>query len=162
MIRAYWQQLNEREQWSLLIGGSLFICYLLYLMIFAPLSSAVATKDALLQEKQNTLAWMKKAEKEFPKTGHHAQKVENGALLSMIAAQCQSPGFKSFPYKMNQNSSGDIQLSFDTIPYNTVIRWLQQFSQQYQIKIKSLRIQQTSVAGVIQFNLTVGAINDFH
>ena len=66
MIRAYWQQLNEREQWSLLIGGSLFICYLLYLMIFAPLSSAVATKDALLQEKQNTLAWMKKAEKEFP------------------------------------------------------------------------------------------------
>ena len=51
-MKAYWQQLNEREQRAVLLAGVCLGFYLLYALVYAPLTSAVRNGRNQLLEKQ--------------------------------------------------------------------------------------------------------------
>ena len=155
MIAAYWKQRNEREQWMLIAGGIIGITYLFYVLIYAPLTSSVFKKTIQLREKRSTLIWMKQIQHQYAQTNQVAPKVGTTELLSLIASQLQQPNFQTYPYEMKQTSSGDIEIHFDKVPYNTMIQWLQKLTQHYQTQIQSLRFEQTNTPGVVQCHLLI-------
>lgn len=153
MMMAYWKQLNEREQWSVIGGAILFIAYLFYLLIYAPLILSVTTATNQLQEKRETLVWMEQMQMQYANPNQSVKKIDPGALLTMISAQLQSPAFKPFPYDMKQTGTGNIQINFDLVPYSMISAWLKRLTDQYQVQIKSLRIEQSTTPGSVHFNL---------
>ncbi len=62
-MKAYWYNLNEREKWMVAIAAICVFFYVYYLLLYAPLSTRVATKNKQLYEKTSTLKWMEQATK---------------------------------------------------------------------------------------------------
>jgi len=155
-VKAYWQNLNDRERWMLGLGVTFCIFYLFYLVVYAPLTTAIDDKSKQLREKQETLAWMQQIRHQ-PKTTHAPQSLTNTQLLTLIANQLRNTSFKQFPYQLQQTGVGEIQLSFDQVPFNPFMVWLWSLNQKYVVSIKQFSADHTDVAGVVKLMVVIAA-----
>lgn len=148
-MKAYWSQLNEREQVIVGLGGVFGIAMLFYFLVYAPLVSAVDNAKAGWRERKDTIQWMEQAARS--NTLEQApQQVTAANLLSVLTNLLSHVSFQHFPYRLEQTSTGDIQLTFEAVPYNLFITWLQMQSRHYTLVIKSLSLSKTTVSGVIK------------
>lgn len=148
-MKAYWQQLNEREQIAVVVMGVFAVLYLFYALIYAPLVSSVAVAQADWHMKKDTLIWMRHAEQNYDGE-KKPQTVAAGNLLSILTQVLNQSSFRRFPYQLSQTATGEIQLNFEQVPYNGFILWLQAQSTRYTMTVKHLDITKTDVAGVVK------------
>jgi len=157
MMKAYWDHLNDREQKMLGIGGICFVLFLMYSVLYAPLIRSVSDKTKALHEKQDALRWMQQARQQR-NTLKIPQTLSNSKLLSVLADQLKSTSFHTFPYQLQQTGAGDIQLSFDQVPYNAFVTWLWSLRQNYAFSIKQFNTERTATSGVTKVLVTFVAV----
>ncbi len=155
-IGNYWNNLSERERLIALIGAALTVVYFFYLLIYSPLSTAVDNKSKQLIEKQETLAWMEQARQQ-PKNQKKAETLSNTKLLALIGNQLSNKVFQPFPYQLQQRGPGDIQLSFDRVPYREFLSWLWNLNQNYRITLKEFTAERTETPGVVKLMIVIAA-----
>lgn len=155
VMKAYWQQLNEREQLAVVAASIFVIAYLFYALIYAPLTSAVTNEQAQWRTKQATLVWMRHVEQTYSQD-KRPQTVAEGNLLSILTQVLKGASFHRFPYQLAQTAGGEIQLSFDAVPYNAFITWLQAQTVRYTLTIKNIDMTKTDVPGVVKASVIFG------
>lgn len=153
-MMQYWNNLNDRERLLLSLGLSIVAIYLIYLLIYAPLSKSVHHKSLQLLEKQDTLTWMKKINGEIQKETP-AELISNTKLLSLVDSQLREGELKNFSHQLQQTNSGEIQLSFDEAPFNAFLAWLWSLQSTYSIALKQLNLEKTNTPGMIKLNLII-------
>ncbi|MDF1929387.1 GspM family type II secretion system protein LspM [Legionella pneumophila] len=127
-------------------GVSLFI-YGYYLLLYAPLSNQVNQKSTQLIEKTETLEWMKQVRMQ-KRSAKRKESVDNSQLLTILASQLKNNKTLNFPYQLQQTGSGDVQLTFDAVPFQNFIQWLAKINEVYSISIKQFDVEKTSIPGV--------------
>lgn len=155
-MKQYLSSLNERERWVLILGSLCLFLYLYYLILYAPLSSSVTQKSNQLIEKKETLRWMKQVQGQAHTT-QKKQQLDNSQLLSVIAKQLKSNQSLRVPFQLQQMSSGDIQLTFDNVPFNLFVRWLMKLNDKYAIEIKQFEVEHTDRPGVTRLMFILSA-----
>jgi general secretion pathway protein M len=153
-MNAYWAQLNERERWMVVIGGIVCGVLLFYMLLIAPLKQSVVEKKQQLLEKQDTLAWISQAQSQH----QHKQSpkiLSSSNLLTVLAQQLNASLFRQWPYQLQQNGVGDIELSFDAVPYNQWLNWLWSVRQTYQFSIQQLNVERTKLPGVVKLSIII-------
>ncbi|MBA2656344.1 MAG: type II secretion system protein M [Tatlockia sp.] len=156
MILNYWSNLNERERWLLGIGTVSVVIYLFYLVIYSPLANAVEDKSRLLVEQQNTLQWLHQARMQHQNQSK-ALVISNPKLLALIGNQLNDKSFKPFPYQLQQTGPGDIQLSFERVPYKQFLSWLWNLNQNYLFNLKQFSAERTETSGVVKAFVIISA-----
>ncbi|RAP36935.1 MULTISPECIES: type II secretion system protein GspM [Legionella] len=152
----FWQNLSERDRLTLSIGLVFTVAYLFYLLIYSPLNTAVVSKTNQLEDKQKTLVWMKQINQR-PRNSKEPEMINNGRLLSIISTQLSNTPFKTFAYQLQQTGPGDIQISYDKVPYTQFLQWLWQLNTDYAVILKQLSIDKTETAGVVKLTITLSA-----
>lgn len=155
-MKAYWQQLNEREQRAVLLAGVCLSFYLLYALVYAPLTSAVRNGRNQLLEKQTTLTWMQHVQQTYADEKKPPQAVAAGNLLSILTKVLGHTSFHRFPYQLAQTATGEIQLSFEAVPYNAFMAWLQIQTARYTMTIKNMEMSKTDAVGVVKISVVFG------
>lgn len=153
-MKSYLNTLNEREKW-MVIGAALCVfIYSYYLFLYAPLSNKVEQKSTQLVEKMETLAWMKQVRQQ-----KHAspakQVVDNSQLLTLLATQLKDNETLKFPYHLQQTGSGDIQLTFDEVPFNLFMEWLTVINERYTFVIKQFEVSNSATPGVTKLMIII-------
>jgi len=155
-MKEYFNSLNEREKWMLVLGGTSLVLYLFYLLVYAPLSNKVFAQSTQLVEKRETLQWMKKIKQE-----HHAiqtkKALSNSQLLTLIAVQLKENDELNFPYQLQQTGSGEIQLSFDEVPINQFLKWLAILNDGYSFSIKQFDVERSNTPGITRIMIIINA-----
>ncbi|MDI9817574.1 MULTISPECIES: type II secretion system protein GspM [unclassified Legionella] len=150
----HWNNLNVRERWMVIITAVFLLSYLFYLLIYSPLTTAINTHSAQLTEKQETLAWMEKIRQQ-PKNHRAPQTISNTKLLALIDSQLTSGVLRQFPYQMQQTSSGEIQLSFEKVPFSQFVFWLWTLSRDYALSIKQINTENTETPGIVKLMIII-------
>ncbi|MBA4697379.1 MAG: type II secretion system protein M [Legionella sp.] len=143
--------LNARERYFLGIGLSCLCVYLLYACIYSPLVSAVHDKTAQLLEKQETLQWMEEV-RHASKLQHKTNKLTQANLLVLMNTQLNRPEFRTFPYQLQQTGIGDIQLSFEKVPFALFLSWFWELSRKNAIQLKQIQVNRTDTPGIVKLN----------
>ncbi|MBA2648514.1 MAG: type II secretion system protein M [Legionella sp.] len=149
----YFKSLNERERWITVLGGLSIALFLYYLFLYEPLTTQIEQKRTLLAEKIETLKWMKGVQHQSQKTSKKS--LDNSQLLTVISDQLKQNPHLKFPYQLQQISSGDIQLSFDKVPFNFFLLWLEKINAKYEMKIKQFNVDPTNTSGVTHLELII-------
>ncbi|QRN03297.1 type II secretion system protein M [Legionella sp. MW5194] len=153
---AYWQNLNERERWMVVIAALAVMVYGFYLFIYSPLTTAVSTRTQQLNEKSETLMWMQGIKLQGGQ--HQSPKaIDNSKLLSIIASQLSNKTFNPFPYQLEQTGVGDIQLSFEQVPYAAILRWLWALNNDYRVTLKQIGMDKTDTPGIVKLMVLLAA-----
>lgn len=150
----YWTNLNERERWTVGLGISCTLIYLFYLLIYSPLETAVSDKSKQLQEKKATLAWIKQVQSQTM-GNNKQQRVNDSKLLTIVATQLNTGPFLSFPHQLQQTGQGDIQISFEKVPYTPFLTWLWTLGNDYSMTLKQLGVDRTEITGLVKITLVI-------
>ena len=135
---------------AILLGLSLIT-----LLIINPLEAAFKTRQALYLEKRLTLAWMQQAKPRIRQA--HPPKILNSTkLLAELSKALKASSLKHFNYHLEQTGSGDIELSFDAVPYTVIMPWLQEQSHHYQLEVKRLSVDKTATSGLVKLSFVFG------
>lgn len=155
-MKHYLSTLNERERWMVIAAVFCVFIYCYYLLLYAPLSNKVTQKSVQLTEKIETLAWMQKVkEQAHPKKTK--QTVDNSQLLTLFATQLKENATLKFPYQLQQTGSGDIQLTFDAVPFKLFMGWLAKINDRYTITIKQFDVQHSEKPGITKLMIIISA-----
>ncbi|HAU1190580.1 TPA: GspM family type II secretion system protein LspM [Legionella pneumophila] len=146
-MKTYLNTLNDREKWMVIVAGISLLIYGYYLLLYAPLSNQVNQKSTQLIEKTETLEWMKQVRMQ-KRSAKRKESVDNSQLLTILASQLKNNKTLKFPYQLQQTGSGDIQLTFDAVPFQNFIQWLAKINELYSINIKQFDVERTSTPGV--------------
>ncbi len=156
-MKAYFQNLNEREKWMIVLGGLATLFFIFYWFVYSPLQQAIEEKKLQLIDKQETLVWMQDARIHFKVTGH-LQSLSNSQLLTLLAQQQQNKTFQGFPYQIQQMGSGDIQLSYEAVPFNAFLMWLKGLGEKYAVSLKQFTAERVETpAGVAKIQVVISA-----
>ena len=60
-------------------------------------------------------------------------------------------------YQLQQTNSGEIQLSFEQIPFNLFIEWLNNINSQYLINIKQFDVNKTATPGLTRLMIIINS-----
>lgn len=153
---AYLNTLNKREQWMVVSAALCVFIYIYYLFLYTPLSSRVEQRASQLAEKTTTLEWMNKV-KQQKNSSVIKQTVTNSQLLTLLANQLKEYHSLRFPYQLQQTSSGEVQLSFDQVPFNLLLQWLANINNKYAINIKQFNATRTNTQGLTQLMIILSA-----
>lgn len=137
-------------------AGLCIFVYIYYLFLYSPLNNQVIQKKTQLIEKAETLAWMQKVKLQGP-SSKTKQKVDNSQLLTLFATELKNHPTLKFPYQLQQTGSGDIQLTFDAVPFTSFIEWLAALNERYAINIKQFDAQQSQTAGITKLMIVLSA-----
>ncbi|HAT7071972.1 TPA: type II secretion system protein M [Legionella pneumophila] len=146
-MKTYLNTLNDREKWMVIVAGVSLFIYGYYLLLYAPLSNQVNQKSTQLIEKTETLEWMKQVRMQ-KRSAKRKESVDNSQLLTILASQLKNNKTLKFPYQLQQTGSGDVQLTFDAVPFQNFIQWLAKINEVYSINIKQFDVEKTSTTGV--------------
>ena len=155
-MKNYLQNLNERERWTVIFTFIVVFVYGYYVLLYSPLNNKVSQKSEELQEKNQTLAWMNSVRQE----AHHQQKkqsVDNNKLLTLLASQLKESDTLKFPYQLQQTGSGEIQLTFASVPFNLFMKWLEAMDSKYVIHVKQFDVEPTDKPGMAKLMIILSA-----
>ncbi|BCZ97482.1 TPA: type II secretion system protein M [Legionella pneumophila subsp. pneumophila] len=155
-MKTYLNTLNDREKWMVIVAGVSLFIYGYYLLLYAPLSNQVNQKSTQLIEKTETLEWMKQVRMQ-KRSAKRKESVDNSQLLTILASQLKNNKTLKFPYQLQQTGSGDVQLTFDAVPFQNFIQWLAKINEVYSINIKQFDVEKTSTPGVTRLMIILSA-----
>ncbi len=155
-MKSFWQNLSDRDKLALGIGGGVVLLYLIYLLIVAPLIHVLDEKHQHHQDKKKDLAWLHSV-RSLSQTKQSRTLASNSELLSLLARQLKSNNLKAYPHQLQQLGNGNIQLSFESVPFMLFMDWLKQLNTTIQFTIQNLTIDRLDTPGLAQVALTLSA-----
>ncbi len=155
-MKAYWHSLNEREKWMVILAALCLGIYAYYLFLYAPLSTQIDQKQQLLTEKIATLDWMEKVKQRHATTTKKKQ-IDNSELLTILATQLKANRSFKEGYQLQQTNTGEVQISFNEVPFNGLMQWLTALNEQYNLTIKQFESSSSTTPGVVKLMLIISA-----
>lgn len=152
----YWRTLNDRERLLVVVAGLVVLSYLMYVLLISPLNKIVIDKTLERDNKAQSLAWMTQAAQSINQQGQ-ARRVSNNELLSIITDALKQGPLQRFTYQLQQSATGDIELSFDQVPFSLLMSWFWSLNQSYVFSVKTFSSEKTTSPGVVKLSTVIAA-----
>lgn len=152
--------LNRREQTILIVGGIFVVAYLLYVLVYAPLSKSQTDLAQQNDRARDTIAESKALVAEFKRleqSGANSAK-GSGQSLSQIVDTTVAKNNLSMK-RFQPNASGDAQVRFEGAVFNNVVSWLYELESAYSVIVKDISISPGRAEGLVDVSVRLSKGN---
>lgn len=159
MMLEYLKSLNNSERMALLLG-SIFVAILLsYQLVFAPLQNNIEKKQHLLNDKTQTLRWLKQNSVEYARLSKkkpaRSTSFSNESLLTIIDLTTVKLDVRSFIRRIDPEGKNQVQIWFERINFDDLIHLLNILQRNNNISVVSLSINRQSDLALVDARITV-------
>lgn len=155
---AWFQHLSKREQ-VIISGGSIFLVLLLfYYLIWSPLSNAVTDASRYYQKEVSLLEYLHQS---VPKLlayqgqfSSNNSTSKNEPLLTRIETSINHTKLATYLTNIEQQDDS-IHITFDSVPFDTFIEWMQTFSHQNSMTVDTINVTHLTTPGLVKIILTI-------
>ena len=151
-MKDWFTQLNQREQMSLMVLAVAVSLYLLFMLVWSPLSGKrddLAMQNVAVAE---SLSWVAAMVSEFLQLKESGATANNRRNLTTVVNQ--STKRMGLPVsRLQPNSRGDIQVRLEDAAFDDVMAWLYEMECREGLMISEVSVTQTGAVGRV--NATV-------
>jgi general secretion pathway protein M len=152
-MKAWWLTKSPREQLALIAGAAVLLLFLLYLMAWQPFSDALEQKRQLVKGQQATLSWMESQMPEILRLRGNQVKTgkagNNEALLTLVDRTAKQSRLRQQIQRIKPQGDKSVQLWVEQAAFDTLMKWLDELTEQYGIVIDSLNIDRQDLPGLV-------------
>ncbi len=157
-MKDWFLRFSLRDQLALLALAAALMAYLVFMLLIRPVEESrrelsarnAATAEAL--GRVDMMAAEVRALRAVGSTGRSSGGRNLTALLNSSA-----DGFQLPISRLQPNSRGGVQLRFEAVSLESLLRWVYHLESAQDILVEDLSISQTSTAGIVGANLRVTA-----
>jgi len=153
-MEKWFKNLQSREQLLVIVCGFFVAVYLLYLMLWSPVSSKRDTLIVQNQAVMESLGAVRSLAAEYQslKKSGAASKSSVGNNLSRIVDSSVARNQLKMS-RFQPSSSGDVQVRFENAVFNNMVAWLYELESEYAIEVKEISITPGSASGLVNVSV---------
>lgn len=147
-MKAWWQQLNMREQRLVMTMSAAVIVFILYSLIWQPLNEGIVKAQQKLDRQQALLSWVQEntAKYQSSKVGGNA-KGSSGSLSSIINRTARNA---NIVVTRIQPQGDDIQVWVDEVSFEQLLQWLERLTNNDGLLVKSIDLDGLDKPGTVR------------
>jgi general secretion pathway protein M len=160
-MKAWFQQLNPREQLLVSIGGALAVLALIISFGVSPLISKTSRGRELIDEKQSLLTEIAQVAQRLGPQRGGAQAIDtpgSQSLVVVVDKTTRQNGLEPYLKRNQPDGNASIRLRFENAPFDTLMEWLGQLQSQYGMATTSANIDKAALPGRVNCNLTLDRV----
>jgi len=158
-MKEWWLSKTQREQLMLILVGAVMLLFLLYLLAWLPFTEAVERNRLQVVSKQATLQWMEENLPEVQRLSKQQNTKRgastNEALLTLVDRTSKQSQLRQQIQRIKPQGDDGVQLWVEQAPFDTLLKWLGDLSDQHGIVIDTLNIDRQEQPGVVNARLVL-------
>jgi general secretion pathway protein M len=146
-MKTWWQQLNTREQRLVSVMSVLMSIFILYGLIWQPLTENIEKTTLKLERQQALLTWVAENTQRYQQAKRNAR-ANSGASLSSIVNRTSSAN--NITITRMQPQGDDLQVWIDEISFNQLLTWLEQLAISDGLQVKNIDLSSADLQGMVR------------
>lgn len=160
-IRSWWESLLDRERQMISVGSAIVGLLIIYALIWSPLSDAVLDRKTQVESQRQLLIYLQHASvkiKQLKASGITVDAVvdNNAGLLALVEQTLGSLQLNSYLKQVQQPQQNQIALTFEKVPFDKLMQWLQMLSTMHGIHVQNLSATRLAVIGTADVQMVLG------
>jgi len=147
-MKAWWQQLNTREQRLVSVMSALVMIFILYSAVWQPLNANLLSVTKKLDRQQALLTWVTDNTAHYQKAKGNT-KVSNsrGSLSGIVNKSANS--YKLTITRM-QPQGDDLQVWIDSVPFTKLLFWLEHLANNEGLQVQGIDLTHAERTGEVR------------
>ncbi len=156
---SFFKQLNPRERYSLIVGGSALFLFLAYILLWQPWQNQVQEMQLRVGAQIEELAWMQQAAKEVKqlRTSSASSTVNRltASLFSIIDSSMAQTSLAKTNKRIEPNTEQEIKISFEQANFSDLVQWIAGLQQQHRLQVQVLTLEKLAGNDSVKIQLTL-------
>jgi general secretion pathway protein M len=155
-VKAWYANLQEREQRIVLIGSVALSFLILVGGILLPLQSAVSAAEKRAETRREDLAWMHANAPELA-SGGAALASDTGEAPVVVVDRVGREAGLATALRGTQPSGTGVRVQLEAAPFDALLTWIATLEQRHGLSIDSITVDRAARPGVVNANITFAA-----
>jgi len=154
---SFYSQLSRRDQKALIWGGLLMLVFVLYAMVWEPLTEKNTQLQSRIKQHQGSHQQLSQVAKRYnalKKLSSPDVKPLQGSLFAMVDKTSQQQKIKKAIKKMTPVGDSKVNIRFEGVEFNAFIKWLVGISKDYGISVERINAKRDE-AGKADIQLVI-------
>jgi general secretion pathway protein M len=154
---SFYSKLSPRDQKALTWGGGLMLIFLLYAMVWEPLTEKNTQLQSKIKQHKSSHQQLNEVVTRYKaseKQSSPALKTLQGSLFAMVDKTSQQQNIKKAIKKMTPVGDSKVNIRFEGVEFNAFIKWLVGISKDYGISVERINAQRDE-AGKADIQLVI-------
>jgi len=146
-MKAWWQQLNNREQRLLSIMATLVMVFILYSAIWQPLNDSLVNAKTKLLRQQALLTWVTDNTAQYQQAQRNGKvSNERGSLSGIVNKSANS---YNLTITRMQPQGDDLQVWIDSVPFTKLLFWLEHLANNKGLQVQGIDLNPSERTGEV-------------
>jgi general secretion pathway protein M len=147
-MKAWWQQLNNREQTLVAVMSAVLAIFLLYSVVWQPMNESLDNANKKLVRQQTLLTWVTENTNRYQKAqGNSGNAQSSGSLSGLVN---RSANTYELTITRMQPQGDDIQVWLDSVPFTQLLFWIEHLASNENIKVKAIDLTRADKSGEVR------------
>jgi general secretion pathway protein M len=146
-MKAWWQQLNIREQRLVTVMSVLISIFILYGLIWQPINENIAKKTLKLERQQALLTWVEENTQRYQQAKRNGGSSSGASLSSIVNRTSRA---NNITITRMQPQGDDLQVWIDEIAFSQLLTWLEQLASRNGLQVKNIDLSSAEQPGVVR------------
>ena len=147
-MKAWWQQLNSREQGLVAAMALVFVVFIFYSAIWQPLNNSLSQASSKLVRQQQLLSWVQENTALYQQAKRTGGKAKLSGSISSVANR-SAKTYKLTITRM-QPQGDDLQVWIDSTPFTQLLFWLEHLANNEGLQVKAIDLTQGDTSGEVK------------
>ena len=146
-MKAWWQQLNMREQRLVIAMSAVIGVFVLYGLIWQPLNESISKTKTKVERQQALLSWVEESTQLYQQAKRNGGKSTGASLSSIVNRTSRA---NNITITRMQPQGDDLQVWIDEISFNQLLAWLEQLATRDNLQVKNIDLSIADQQGVVR------------
>ncbi|NVJ59073.1 MAG: type II secretion system protein M [Gammaproteobacteria bacterium] len=146
-ILEWYEQLSDRDQLIVHIALPIVAVLLVIFAIILPINSLVNGMEQEVKDNRSAVVLL---QQQVPQNASSSSK-SFSSLPNLITSTSRQFGFQLDRYE--EKKTGEINVWFDSIPFDKMMQWLAQLENDYGVTSSLVTVSQTNEVGIVRANV---------
>lgn len=147
-MKAWWQQLNTREQRLVGVMATLVMIFILYSVIWQPLNDNLADANKKLVRQQALLTWVTENTAHYQKAKRNTKTSNSRGSLSGIVNT--SANSYQLTITRMQPQGDSLQVWIDNVPFTKLLFWLEHLANNEGLQVQGIDLSHAERTGEVR------------
>lgn len=153
-INDWYTELETNEQRIVVVAAIFFSLVILVFGILKPLNDSVSSLQGQVKSRQKSVDKWKQSMPIILANRGHSQGASSGQALSFIVTST-SKRFNLRVSRVQEKSSDEMQVWFDSVPFNDFIRWVAEVQNRHNVKVASVNVRSKDRDGLASIDIKI-------
>lgn len=146
-IKTWWQELNTREQWLVLVMSLMVSVFLLYSVVWQPLGDNLAKTEKKLANRQALLTWVTDNTARYQQVKSTGGKKSTGSLSSIINRTANQ---QQLTITRMQPQGDNVLVWVDSASFTQLLFWLEHLANNEDLQVQAIDLAQGDKSGEVR------------